>query len=305
MLEQCEWLGQKSWKLENDRIRCVVLSSPGAKIVSLFDKNKEKEWLVPTMRNPEEVEIGSVFTEQSLGGWDEMLPTINQCVWNGITLPDHGELWQRKWTLSDTDNSLTLYKNCACFPYRITRSISFIEENSLKLDYSLINFSDEDLPFLWAAHPQFAATPSTRIELPDDVKQVINVLNEDPILGSEGSIHPWPGRNALDRLRMNSYPECRKVYILPDIHINRAALKDDSLHCGLDILWDASILPYCGIWVDEGTCHSLPVFAIEPSSAYYDDPIRGASFGCLPMIRGKETVCWSLILTLTSSEEIL
>ncbi len=95
--------------LESDFIRTAVVPEMGAKLVSLFDKRTQREWLVaPGLRPLQKVAYGANFVEQDMSGWDEMFPTIVACDYPvpgerfGTPLPDHGEVWPLSWRLEPT-----------------------------------------------------------------------------------------------------------------------------------------------------------------------------------------------------------
>ncbi len=290
--------------LENDLISCTVIPSFGAKIISLFDKSSGREWLVPCMRKIEQVEFDAHFTEQSMGGWDEMLPTIDSCIWKGNSLPDHGETWQVPWKCSIKGNSIRTTLQCTIFPFRFSRTISFFSDDTFLLTYDLINEGHEELPWLWAAHPQFYMNLNTRIIFPKEITQMVNVIDNDPVFGSAGTIVDYPsGKDGnshnLDVVHISGSPSCRKFYCLPETHIAQAGLVDNENNCSLLFRWDSDVIPYCGLWVDEGAYHSKPVAAIEPSSAYYDSLPIAEKNKRLPFLSPSESVSWNLYLQMT------
>ena len=78
-------------------LRAVIVPELGAKIVSLFDRRRQHEWLVPPMRTLKQTAYGDDFVSQDMSGWDEMMPTIVACDYQGARLPDHGEVWSIPW----------------------------------------------------------------------------------------------------------------------------------------------------------------------------------------------------------------
>ena len=167
------WHNFPAWILENDKIRVVIVPELGAKIVSLFDKVYSHEWLVPPMRPLKQTSYGADFVSQDMSGWDEMMPTIVACDWEGVHLPDHGEVWSIPWALESTVDALVLSVMGVAMPYRFTRTAALLEPNCLELRYSLTNTGKTACPYLWTAHPQFAANAQTRIILPPDVTQMV------------------------------------------------------------------------------------------------------------------------------------
>src|SRR5512137_2831249 len=99
------WYGSPAWRLEDDALRIIVVPEAGGKIVSLLDRRTGYEWLIqPAHANPFRLlPPGSVYNDEQVGGWDEMLPTIlagpdpEPGPYEGAALPDHGELWTMVW----------------------------------------------------------------------------------------------------------------------------------------------------------------------------------------------------------------
>ena len=297
MIKQTNWNGLPAYELATERLSCVVLPTPGAKIVSIFDKKYNREWLVPPMREIRETEYGGAFTQECMCGWDEMLPTIDRCDWNGIEFPDHGELWGIPWRAEADSASLTLSVSGIHWPFKFSRKMALPEDNKIRMTYTLKNGGDLRMAWLWAAHPQFAVDEGTRIVLPDEVNEVINVLEGDPVLGTAGKAYSWPNGSpdpaaALDRIRSVKHQSCRKVYIPPEVHIDHAALLDERNGCGLKLSWDAVRVPYCGIWVDEGAYNARPVAAIEPTTGYYDSLITASRNNRLAYLDPDASVSW-------------
>jgi len=241
-----------------------------------------------------------------MSGWDEMLPTIDRCTWQGVQLPDHGEVWSLPWELERSAEALVLSVNGRALPYCFSRSLSFLSPTCLELRYSLINRGAEPFPYLWAAHPQFLAYSHTRLLLPPEVNQVINIIEDDPLWGKAGTKVAWPvardssGREwALDRVGPVERRACRKHYLPPDKPVSWAALRDEDTGCQLKLEWSPAEIPYLGLWVDEGMFSPCPVAALEPATAYYDSLERAVSLGQAPFLVPGSQVEWTLRLTVS------
>ena len=309
-INQITWHGFPALALENELIRTVIVPNLGAKIVSLFDKTCQHEWLAAPMRPVKQTSYAADFVSQDMSGWDEMMPTIVACDWDGAHLPDHGEVWSIPWLLEkNTDSAISLSVMGTAMPYRFARSVSFTASDCLKLEYSLTNTGERAFPYLWTAHPQFVADPQTRIVLPPEVKQMVNVVDNDPNWGKAGSLRAWPEAVAangvvqrLDRVGTVEKHACRKFYISPEQGIAWAALAQERLGCQLHLEWSLAEIPYLGVWVDEGSYNAAPVAALEPSSGYYDSLERAALNQKVTILEPGETRHWTLILRFGKGE---
>ncbi len=314
-LSQTTWHGQPAWVLESERLRVVTVPSVGARIVSLFDRQANFEWLVGPQGPLTPAGYGASFVDQDLNGWDEMLPTINACAYPvggpfaGCWLPDHGEVWSVPWQLdsaqaSPEQASLSLSVVARALPARLTRAIRLAQPDLLELQYRLVNLGPAPFHYIWAAHPQFSAHADTLIRLPGEVSQVINVTSQPP-WGQPGQPYPWPQAIAqdqkvyrLDRIGPAELKTCRKFYLPPEQPVSWAALERPALGCSLRLEWQPTELPYLGIWVDEGAYSRLPVVALEPATGYYDSLALACELQRAPQIEPGAEHTWMLGLRL-------
>ena len=282
LIYETTWLEIPALAVETAAVRLITVPELGAKIVSLFDKTAQREWLLPPADRPlKPVPYGASFVEQDMSGWDEMFPTIAPCdypaagSYAGKPLPDHGEVWVLPWQREDEQGTLRLVAAGRALPYQLTRTISVVDSNTLRFIFELINTGDESLIALWAAHPQFAIDAETQIVLPSQVREVVNVLATED-WGPIGAVHPWPtavsrtGETvALDRVIRDKRAH-RKLYLLPHAPVSWAALRQGASGTWLRLSWDVKLVPYLGIWVDEGSYNAHSTASLEPSTGYYD-----------------------------------
>ena len=233
------------------------------------------EWL----HQPTGARTVTDFTASSLGGWDEMLPTIDACRvpresgfedWG-----DHGEAWNRQWT-GDVDahrvdvGGLLLRRTVA-------RTAT-----GIRLDY-VLESPDESRPVQWAAHPQFVWTPGTMLEL--------------------GRAAPWRGVYPDSRTRMiDAVVDPSTLLDSPDgakwwstVPVDQVVLRrPDGI--GLRLAWDPVALPCVALWIDTGAFASAPVIAIEPALAPHDSLADAVHTGTASTVGPERPLRWSLHL---------
>lgn len=260
-------------RLETPALTVVVDAERGAKIVSLREPDG-LEWLAAA-ESASTPAPGTSFVEAEMAGWDECAPTIVACDVEGRSVPDHGDLWDRAFT-RDGD---TLVAEGASLGYRFSRSMRAVP-GGVRFEYSAEALS-RLVPFLWAAHPQFVATPGTRVELPG-VSEVVDVLDPgEPRL-------PWAGELAT----IDTVPSggCRKVYAEPSVHASAARLvRGDGR--ALELHW-SSECAYVGVWFDGGAFSREPVIAIEPSTGYFDSLATAVARGRVPVLEPGSPLRW-------------
>jgi hypothetical protein len=255
-------------------LTAVVDPGRGAKITSLVDAGGT-EWL-SQRRGDEPVAPDTPFVDAEMCGWDECAPTIVACRVADRELPDHGDLWDAEFTVDGDRLSIV----ASSLPYRFARRI-LPTPTGLRLEYTA-EALDQPIPFLWAAHPQFAAPAGTRVELAADVVAVVDVM--DPSLPAS----VWsPGLATIDTVAGGG---CRKVYVAPDSPVDRARLVRPE-GSSLTLRWSAAC-PYLGIWFDAGAYSAQPVIALEPATAYFDSLETAIGLGRAPTLEPGVPLAW-------------
>jgi galactose mutarotase-like enzyme len=281
------WRGCVAQEVTAGRLRALMVPSLGGKIVSLRYDDRV-ELLANEHLTAQPPEPGATFATEPLGGWDECVPTIDACRGPvGLPFPDHGEAWRRPW--DDRGDGWFGYSGAAA-PYDFARRLA-PDGPRLRLHYRVRSRHDRPLGILWAAHPQFAAPPGTRVQL-GDATEMLDVL-VDPAAprtcGPEGlSIGdvppPGPGR-----------PGYRKCYVGPDQHLDRATVvRPDGVR--ITMSWDAEATPYLGIWLDRAALAREPVVAVEPTNGFYDSAERAATNGRLAGVEAGGSLAWHVDL---------
>lgn len=215
--------------LRNDRLSLTVAPERGGKIVSLLGADGT-EWL--TTSAEQGFAVGTAFGEAEMAGWDECAPTIDACTVDGSPLPDHGDVWDACWTGEADD----LAVDGSSWPYRLRRRLLPLADGGWRLEYRARATGNRPIPFLWAAHPQFAAPVGTRVEL-SGAPTMVDVL--DPARPER----PWsPDDGSFAALPPDG---CRKLYVHPSERVHAATLRRPD-GAALWLRWSASI-PYLGL----------------------------------------------------------
>lgn len=318
--DQVNWHGQDALLLETTALRVVVVPEMGAKIVSLFDKQAELEWLVgPGDKDFSPVPYGASFIEQDMSGWDEMFPTIVACDYplpgrhQGVFLPDHGEIWTLPWTVDEfAGGSIRMSVESRALPLKFTRTLGFSAENELTLVYEVSNHGSEQLPYLWAAHPQFDMGDSAEIILPAQVRRVISTTGAEWGWGPPETAYDWPLAVTLEGITFRldhvgppSLKRARKFFIERDQRISWSALVRNPGEEWLVMSWSTDELPYFGLWVDEGALGENSVATPEPMTGFYDGLNIALAKGEIALINPGESQQWLLTVQTGRGKENL
>lgn len=317
-ISQDSWYGQESWVLENDTIRTVVVPELGAKLVSLIDKRTRVEWLVdPGSRPLRKVPYGANFVDQDMSGWDEMFPTIVACQYpapgekSGTPLPDHGEVWPLPWKLEPSvGNNLRLTVEGKALRYRLTRQLAFSDQQTLQMQYDLQNLERDRMPYLWSAHPQFLCSDGAEIRLPAAVNEVCNTIPAEWGWGKPETRFGWPEAMSMagqpvriDRVGPASNCQARKFFVLPEMAVCWAGLIRYPAQDWLRIDWDPEMVPYLGVWIDEGRISHESVVALEPMTGFYDSLAVAWEKNLVAMIEPGEIKSWTISICLGTGSQ--
>jgi hypothetical protein len=185
-----------------DQVAAIVLSDGdlsvsvvpelGGKIGSILWRGREL-----LARNPlRPATYDSPYADFDASGFDECLPTIGACAypegpWQGIAIPDHGEVWSIPWSYAVDGTRLRLSVYGVRFPYVFEKTIELSSPNSIRLGYAFKNLSASPFRFLWSAHPLLAPQPGMRIYLPAETRVRVD-WSKDGRLGELLAEHPWP-----------------------------------------------------------------------------------------------------------------
>ncbi|WP_062210989.1 hypothetical protein [Demequina oxidasica] len=237
-------------ELATERFTVVVDLERGAKITSLLD-HTGREWLAQAAPGASR-RAGAAFTDAEMAGWDECAPTIDASVVDGVSMPDHGDLWDQAFTGDAAHSAITR----AELGFTFERSITEVREG-IRLHYRVTALR-ERIPFLWAAHPQFSAPAGTRVLVA--AQRIVDVIDpEEPMTPINDS------QLQIDTVDPGKF---RKWYADPHEPVTVASLirADGGV---LDMEWSSNC-PYVGVWFDNCAFSREPVIAIEPSNGFRD-----------------------------------
>jgi galactose mutarotase-like enzyme len=270
-------------------IRLATDPADGARITSVWSSGRE--WLAAGGARS-----GAAFVQPGSGGWDEVVPTVSACVLaDGTVLPDHGDAWSRPWrVLSATPEAVETTVRLDSLPLSLTRRIE-ATGGGLRMSWRAETESDRGIPLAWCAHPLFAASVGTRVQL----DAVPTLTEEYPRRGARrtglAGHHGEGDRGAGDRGEGDRGAKDRgavKAFTVAGEHSSASVVHADG--AALRLGWDARKLPYLGLYWDSGEFTATPVLAIEPSTARSDSAARVE--GELPVVRAGHPLEWSLTL---------
>ena len=309
--------------LNNGHIEVQIVPELGGKITSIQHLSTHREWL---WRNPylspKQVAYGASFIESyDTGGLDECFPAVAggeypDAPWDGVIIPDHGELWCQPWNVTVVESSakqiiLTMGCHGVRFPYRFERTLTLSSETSvLTLDYRVSNLTSFDMPFIWSIHPILNIEEGMHVVLPAGVETVRIDSVTNSFLGESGSQLQWPEAKRADRQSIdlshvpaNDFGQAYKLYT----HLRKGneqvetAIHDLSgEHSFIFRFWPNEIT-HVGLWMNYGGwsgCGSEHYFnlGLEPCIGGMDALPNAKNLDEYAVLPAKQTRDWMLEL---------
>jgi hypothetical protein len=144
--------GVDIFTIENGHLKVSVAPALGGKILSVFSKLLQREFLwinknlEITAHRP-----GADYDSNFLGGIDELIPNDIPETIDGISYPDHGELWTTKLQHEIQGETIKVFGTLLLSGLHYSKTIS-LDDSSVRLDYVIENNSGAQRHFLWKLH---------------------------------------------------------------------------------------------------------------------------------------------------------
>jgi len=263
--------------IESDGLRAVVWPQFGGKVSSVVDKADGYDLL---FGYPAELPSGPQYDlpygKGWYAGWDECFPGVapGRYVghpYDGIAVPDHGELWGLPTTSVPAKNGITTVWHGLRFGYRLTRKLA-LDGPTLTADYTLVNLAPFEFRFVWAQHALLAMERSVQLS----VGQTRFRLSHD----AKGNDIQRPFEWGIEEgeLALLGRPSTMpagggwKAFSLDPIAAPAIVHYPDRQGRKLRIIYasDDGMPAYWGIWVNTGGWAGHRHFAVEPTSGRYD-----------------------------------
>jgi galactose mutarotase-like enzyme len=174
------------------------------------------------------------------------------------------------------------------FAVDYTKRITPEEDGAPALTYTIRNRGREDFPYIWAAHCMLRATDDLRVETPYPADAPAAYM-----FGPEG-------RETFPRDRMMGYaPGSGAAYKLyftqpTDGGFLRAVYTESGHAFEMDYRDSATVLPYVGLWINNGNFKGYRNFALECASAPFDAPHKALERGYCSVLPAGETLTFTV-----------
>lgn len=286
--------------IENEALRIDVWPSLGGKVSSIIDKADRHELMFSYGATiPEEPQYDIPYPNSWYAGWDECFPAIApsrypRYPYDGIRVPDHGELWGMPATCTPAKGGITTVWRGLRFGYELMRRIS-LDGPSLIADYTLVNLAPFEFRFVWAQHGLIAMNQPVEFDLPgspafrwshDSEGHELQKPFAWPTLADEG-----------DFSRPISLPPNRgwKLFSVDPITTPIIArFPSRSRWLRLEYASPDGLPAYWGIWINTGGWGGHRHFALEPTTGRFDQIDRAVEDGSAGRIGGLGRIAWQV-----------
>ncbi len=286
--------------VENDAVRLQVWPTFGGKVSSLVDKADGFELMFDYPAElPTRPRYDEPFDDGWYAGWDECFPAVAAGKYpgrpyDGIGVPDHGELWGLPTTAVPTKDGITTVWHGLRFGYRLTRKLHLVEAD-VRSEYTLVNLAPFEFRFVWAQHAllsmrsptSIAAGAAGRWRYSHDADGVDHQRPFD-----------WPAVDpGVDLSDPASLPAGRgwKAFGLDPIAgplVVRYPERGRSVT--VDYQSDDGLAAHWGVWMNTGGWGNNRNFTVEPTTGRYDQLDRAAADGSAGRVAAGGRRDWSV-----------
>jgi galactose mutarotase-like enzyme len=302
--------GYAAWVGQTNLISLCVIPALGSKVVSLVNRKTNREWLWRSGKPLGNGGYASSFASGDESGWDEMFPSINECVypeapWQGIQIPDHGEVWSLLWDDHCTGTELHCKVEGVKLPYSLEKVYSFVAEETLRIEYTLTNHSESPFTFMWAAHPLFQVHEGMKLHVSSELTEIEVSYSEGERLGVFQDKQSWPIIQTksdivdLSVIEPAAGKSAEKYYFVGKLGTGLAGLSDPATGEAISLRFPTDKVPYLAIWANYGAYGGHYHFAIEPATGRMDDLNHAMLRNEAAAIEANGTYRWFLEVAIT------
>ncbi len=258
-------------------LSATFLPLDGAKLASLKTARGIELLAQAEGTHYKRLELDTSYVKSECSAFDDMFPTIDPCVIDGMNYMDHGEVARREHVCEITEDAVSFSCSLEGLNADYSKRV-FFDGDTLCIRYSIRNRNPFDLPYIWAAHMMLTGEEGARVESDFADDSPIRVMFGQPL--SRESANRLPAIGACREYKYYHTEQkepisCGVVY--PEKRLRLAVSFDGAVG-------------YLGVWMNPGDLNGMYNLAIEPCTALYDCPPKAEEGGAASFIPRNDTI---------------
>ncbi len=280
----------RALEVDSGSVRALFLPDNGSRFISLIDQKNGREWMASESgEHYKPIWEETSYIEGDVCGMDDMFPTIDpeiapvkEGVRVGVEYNDHGEVARHPFAWRIEGDKAIMSFTSSRLAYRYEKTCYAGENGEIVFDYHIENLSDDPFPFLWAGHCMLAHEEGGEVLLPyaPGAKGEI-CFDEDGEYGVRGTQLTVNG----DMLRSRTFtPEgnAYKFYYLDPTPEGWIKYRVGDRAFVME--YDKELIPYVGVWMNNGKFKGFPCATPEPCTVAFDKVSEGEKRGMRSVI---------------------
>ena len=289
--------------VENDAVRLQVWPTFGGKVSSVVDKADGYELMFDYPAElPTRPRYDEPFDDGWYAGWDECFPAVAPGrypgrPYDGIGIPDHGELWGLPTTAVPAKDGITCVWHGLRFGYRLTRKLH-LDGPALVADYTLVNLAPFEFRFVWSQHPLLSMVAPMRLDGPAGRWQYTH--DADGV--DHHRVFDWPAiEPGIDAGGPTSLPPGRAWKLFSQDPIGSPmVVRYPTRARSLTVAYQSSddLPAHWGLWMNTGGWGNNRNFTVEATTGRFDQLDRAVADNSAGRVPGGGRRDWSVRWTL-------
>jgi len=290
-------------EIENDAIALEVWPQIGGKVSSIIDKADGYELLFAYPAEiPQTAMYDTAYSNGWYAGWDECFPAVAPSKYvghpyDGVAVPDHGELWGLPTTAVPTKDGITTVWHGLRFGYRLTRKL-YLEGPAMITAYTLVNLAPFEFRFVWAMHSLMSLVSPVRIEYGGEPGFR---LSHDADGTEIQAPFQWPTFNGDDLSNPQGLPPKKGWKAFSSNPAEAPVVlryPERGRRLTVEYASEDNVPAHWGLWINTGGWAGHRHLAVEPTTGRFDQIDRAIRDGSAGRVGPMEKVTWQVRWTL-------
>jgi hypothetical protein len=251
---------------ENEYLSIQIAPEAGGKIISIFNKKLQKEFLWKNSYLALSAHArGTDYDANFFGGFDELIPNDAPENIDGIDFPDHGELWTTQLEYEVSEDRIRVYGKLKLSGLYYEKTLRMNQkEPSFYLNYIIRNESDSKRHFLWKLHPALTIQAGDQLITSAKTAKVV-----DPLYSRFRELQPfeWPVIENSDASMIMAKNGTVDFFYLYDVEKAEMNLKTGKGKHLFSLGYDKSVFPYQWYFASYGGFLNHYTAVLEPCTS--------------------------------------